>query len=54
MVKDKEAKFWLAIDASNLEVAYKMCNEIKKPYAYEALKEEAKRQGNHNIVEICS
>lgn len=41
MVSDKTAKFSLAIDASNLEIAYKMCNEIKKPYAYQALKEEA-------------
>jgi len=38
MVDDTTAKFSLAIDSNNLEVAFKTCNILKKPELYEELR----------------
>jgi coatomer subunit alpha len=50
---DTRARFSLAIDSGNLEVAYKTCHEeLKDKDCYAKLGEEALRQGNHQIVEV--
>lgn len=53
MVDDPKAKFSLAIDSGNLEVAYKICQELKDKDCFQKLAEEALRQGNHQLVEVC-
>ena len=45
MVDDPKAKFSLAIDSGNLEVAYKICQELKDKDCFQKLAEEALRQG---------
>lgn len=45
MVDDPRAKFSLAIDSGNLEVAYKICLELKDKDCFRKLAEESLRQG---------
>lgn len=52
LVDDKKARFSLAIDSGNLEIAYKTAIELKDKECYKKLAEEALRQGNHQLVEI--
>ncbi len=53
MVTDTRARFSLALDSGNLEIAYKTCHEeLKDRDCYAKLGEEALRQGNHQIVEV--
>ena len=51
LVEDKRAKFSLAIDCGNLEIAYKTCQEEKDKELYKKLGEEALRQGNYQLLE---
>ncbi|CAD8059894.1 unnamed protein product [Paramecium primaurelia] len=53
LVDDKRAKFQLALSSNNLELSYRTCDDLKNPICYQQLSEEAMRQGNHNIVEVC-
>ncbi|CAD8067026.1 unnamed protein product [Paramecium sonneborni] len=53
LVDDKRAKFQLALASNNLELSYRTCDDLKVPICYQQLSEEAMRQGNHNIVEVC-
>ncbi|CAK73366.1 unnamed protein product (macronuclear) [Paramecium tetraurelia] len=53
LVTDKRAKFQLALSSNNLEIAYRTCEDLKNPKCYQMLLEEAMRQGNHNIYEVC-
>ncbi|CAK75525.1 unnamed protein product (macronuclear) [Paramecium tetraurelia] len=53
LVEDKRAKFQLALSSNNLELSYRTCDDLKNPVCYQKLSEEAMRQGNHNIVEVC-
>ena len=54
MVTDTRARFSLALDSGNLEVAFKTCHEeLKDKDCYQQLGEEALRQGNHQIVEVA-
>jgi coatomer protein complex subunit alpha (xenin) len=53
LVTDPRARFSLAIDSGNLEVAYKTCNELKERELYRRLAEEALRQGNHQLVDMA-
>lgn len=41
LVQDQRAKFSLAIDSGNLEVAYKTCTELKDKELYKRLAKEA-------------
>jgi hypothetical protein len=43
LVEDVEAKFQLAIDSSNLEVAFRTCKLLKKPEYFDELREESLR-----------
>ncbi len=43
LVDDQKAKFSLAIDSNNLEVAYKTCFELKDKETYRKLADEALR-----------
>lgn len=43
LVDDKKAKFSLAIDSGNIEVAYKCCVELNDKECYKKLGEEALR-----------
>ncbi|CAD8067799.1 unnamed protein product [Paramecium sonneborni] len=54
LVNDKRAKFQLALCSNNLEMAYRTCEDLKNPKCYQLLMDEAMRQGNHNIYEVCS
>ena len=45
LVTDKKAKFSLAIDSGNLEIAFKTCNEVKE-------KEMFKQLGNSYFINI--
>mmetsp|Transcript_33418 Transcript_33418/g.30413 ORF Transcript_33418/g.30413 Transcript_33418/m.30413 type:complete len:504 (-) Transcript_33418:1241-2752(-) len=53
MVTDTKARFSLALDSGNLEVAFDTCHkELKNDQeCFQQLGEEALRQGNHQIVE---
>jgi len=54
MVDDLKARFSLAIDSGNLEVAFETCHDqLKDKESYSTLSEEALRQGNHQIMEIA-
>ena len=53
MVENTRARFSLALDSGNLEVAYKTSFELKDAECYNRLGEEALRQGNHQIVEVA-
>ena len=53
LVTDQRAKFSLAIDSGNLEVAYKTCSELKDKELYRKLAEEALNQGNHQLLDIA-
>lgn len=53
LVDDAKAKFSLAIDSGNLEVAFKTANELKDRECYMKLGEEALRQGNQQLLEIA-
>ena len=53
MVQNTRARFSLALDSGNLEVAYKTSFELKDSECYNKLGEEALRQGNHQIVEVA-
>lgn len=53
LVDDLKAKFSLAIDSGNLEVAFKTANELKDRDCFMKLGEEALRQGNQQLVEIA-
>ena len=53
LVDNPKAKFSLAIDSGNLEVAFKTSNELKDKECYMKLGEEALRQGNQQLVEIA-
>ena len=53
MVENTRARFSLALDSGNLEVAYKTSFELKEFECYNKLGEEALRQGNHQIVEVA-
>ena len=47
LVDSPSAKFSLAINSGNLEVAFKTSLELKDPECFRKLGEEALRQGNH-------
>ena len=49
LVSEKKARFSLAIDSGNLEIAYQTATEIKEKDCFVKLGEEALRQGNHNV-----
>lgn len=50
MVKDTRARFSLALDSGNLEVAFRACHDqLKDKECYAKLGEEALRQGNHQV-----
>ena len=53
LVTDPKAKFSLAIDSGNLEIAYKICQELKEKEMFKRLGEEAPRNLNQQIVEIA-
>lgn len=53
MVDNPQAKFALALDSGNLDIAYKTALELNNIKTYTKLAEEALRQGNQQIVEVC-
>ncbi len=52
LVQDQRAKFSLALDSGNLEVAYKTCTELKDKELYKKLAKEALSQGNHQLLDL--
>jgi coatomer protein complex subunit alpha (xenin) len=53
MVQDKRARFSLALDSGNLQVAFETGYQLKDTDCYARLGEEALRQGNHQIIEVA-
>mmetsp|Transcript_15468 Transcript_15468/g.33334 ORF Transcript_15468/g.33334 Transcript_15468/m.33334 type:complete len:1281 (+) Transcript_15468:267-4109(+) len=52
-VRDEKTRFALAIDSGSLEVGLESAQALNDPDAWKQLAEEALRQGNVEIVELC-
>ncbi|TGZ84268.1 Coatomer, alpha subunit [Ascodesmis nigricans] len=52
-VQDPATKFELALECGNLEVAVEMAKELDRAKLWTRLSEEALKQGNHQVVEMC-
>jgi coatomer protein complex subunit alpha (xenin) len=52
-VKDPASRFELALECANLEIAFQVAERLNQPFSWEALAEEAMKQGNFSIAEIA-
>ncbi|KAH9470729.1 hypothetical protein Pst134EA_004653 [Puccinia striiformis f. sp. tritici] len=52
-VQDKTTRFDLAIECGNLDVALETAKAIDRPASWNRLGQQALKQGNQKIVEIC-
>jgi len=52
-VRDEKTRFALAIDSGSLDVGLASAQALNDPEAWKQLAEEALRQGNVDIVELC-